>query len=110
MSEICYVAGMHPEAAPLPLGPRSVPLGARPATRQKTRHGSKMFAMALHVDHIYVLFPAGCAINLEKKMLPAMTSGAIYEALGAARQPHPAGSQGAQNPGSWDMSGFPPAR
>ena len=87
-------------------GPRSVPLGARPATRQKTRHGSKMFAMALHVDHIYVfLFSAGCAINLEKKMLPAMTSGAIYEArrpVGSARQPHPAGSQGAQNPGSWD--------
>ena len=79
-------------------GPRSVPLGARPATRQKTRHGSKMFAMALHVDHIYVfLFSTGCAINLEKKMLPAMTSGAIYEArrpVGSARQPHPAGSQG----------------
>ena len=49
-------------------GPRSVPIGARPATRQKTRHGSKMFAMALHVDHIYVFLCEAGVRSIQKNI------------------------------------------
>ena len=63
-------------------------------THQKTRHGSKMFDMALHVDHIYVFFYAEPVFDqFEKYIGRKMTSAAIPEAR-CLRGPSPAGSKG----------------